>query len=78
MDVMKFEKQCPSLKINMEFSNEVTWMEATDNFISFLQAAGYVFDPAEVGMYIIEQYTRPSLAFIEHSCNGKCSQCTCK
>ena len=69
MDVMKFEKQCPSLKINMEFSNEATWMEATDNFISFLQAAGYVFDPVEVGMYIIENYNTATII----DCRG----CSC-
>lgn len=81
MDTIKFEKQCPSIKVSVEFSNDVTWMEATDNFISFLQASGYVFDPAEVGMYVIEQYTEPSMGFDElDGHNGPCAygQCSCK
>lgn len=87
MECIKFEKQCPSIKVSMEFGNEVTWLEATDNFISFLQACGYMFDPAEVGMYIIEQYTEPSLGFDDLDrfgfgpdgpCDGKCYQCSCK
>jgi hypothetical protein len=78
MDVMKFEKQCPSLKVSMEFSNDTTWMEATDNFINFLQACGYVFDPAEIGMYIIEQHSEPSMGFDVLSCDGNCGQCNCK
>ena len=78
MDSIRFEKQCPSVKVSMEFPNDSTWMDATDNFINFLQACGYVFDPAEVGMYIIEQHTEPSMGFDVLACDGKCGQCNCK
>jgi len=56
MDMIRFEKECPSLTVSMEFSSEVTWMEVTENFIGFLQASGYVFDPLEVGAYIMAAY----------------------
>lgn len=53
---MRFQKESSNININVEFSNESTWMEATDNFIGFLHMCGYVFDPADVADYIMEQY----------------------
>ena len=55
-DVMRFQKESSNININVEFSNESTWMEATDNFIGFLHMCGYMFDPADVADYIMEQY----------------------
>lgn len=53
---MIFQKESSNINISMEFSNKSTWMETTDNFIGFLHACGYVFDPADVADYIMEQY----------------------
>jgi hypothetical protein len=69
---MKFEKKSPSVNVSVEFSNEVTWMEATDNFISFLHASGYVFDPVDVGIYVIDNYHTG----VVEDCSG-CSNCKC-
>ena len=55
-DIMRFQKESSNININVEFSNESTWMEATDNFIGFLHMCGYMFDPADVADYIMEQY----------------------
>ena len=55
-DMMVFAKESPSLNMHMEFSNDSTWMEATDNFIGFLHTCGYVFEPTDIADYIMEQY----------------------
>lgn len=51
-----FQKESSNISIIIKFSNDTTWMEATDNFIGFLHACGYVFDPVDVADYIMEQY----------------------
>lgn len=43
--------------IQMKVSQDATWLEATDSFLSFLHACGYVFDSIEVGEHIVEQWS---------------------
>ena len=42
--------------IQMKVDQDATWMQATDSFLSFLHACGYVFDSIEVGEHIVEQW----------------------
>ena len=42
--------------IQIKVGQDATWMQATDSFLSFLHASGYVFDSIEVGEYIVEQW----------------------
>jgi len=42
--------------IQMKVNEDATWMQATDSFLSFLHASGYVVDSLEVGEYIVEQW----------------------
>ncbi len=43
--------------IQMKVDQDATWMQATDSFLSFLHACGYVFDSIEVGEHIVEQWS---------------------
>jgi len=59
MDVtgmIRFERLSDQSNVVMDFSNDVTWMEATNEFIGFLHACGYIFDPQDVGNYISNYY----------------------
>jgi len=43
--------------IQMKVNQDATWMQATDQFVQFLHACGYVFDSIEVGEHIVEQWS---------------------
>ena len=43
--------------IQMKVDQDATWMQATDQFVQFLHACGYVFDSIEVGEHIVEQWS---------------------
>jgi hypothetical protein len=42
--------------IQMKLSEDVSWTEATDAFVNFLQGCGYIVDGIEIGEHLVEQY----------------------
>lgn len=42
--------------VQIKVDQDATWREATDHFLQFLHACGYVFYSVEVGEYILEQW----------------------
>lgn len=51
------QKQDDGSYIQMKVSEDATWTQATDAFVSFLHGCGYVFDSIEVGEHIVEQWS---------------------
>lgn len=51
------QKQLDGSYIQMKVSEDATWTQATDAFVSFLHGCGYVFDSIEVGDHIVEQWS---------------------
>lgn len=52
-----FTSTTSSSKLTLECEEMSTWMELADHFVNFVQGCGFIVSPAEIGEYIVDNYS---------------------